>query len=114
MALEVRIESTKSLEITTLFHSPWPCKTTEVFILSLNFTHLQEFCTSSKSDIMERLPDSGISVLVVGAGIAGLAFSIEAYRQGHINVKILEKRAAPGDYGKYRKCWAAETLSSMD
>lgn len=62
---------------------------------------------------MERLPDSGISVLVVGAGIAGLAFSIEAYRQGH-NVKILEKRAAPGDYGKYRKCWAAEKLSSKD
>ncbi|KAJ0115630.1 FAD-dependent monooxygenase fsr3 [Diaporthe amygdali] len=48
---------------------------------------------------MERLPDSGLSVLVVGAGIAGLAFSIEAYRQGH-TVKVLEKRAAPGDYGE--------------
>lgn len=62
---------------------------------------------------MERLPDSGISVLVVGAGIAGLAFSIEAYRQGH-TVKILEKRAERGDYGKYRMCWAAEKLSSTN
>ncbi|KAF4872092.1 FAD-dependent monooxygenase fsr3 [Colletotrichum siamense] len=48
---------------------------------------------------MERLPDSGLSVLVVGAGIAGLAFSIEAHRQGH-TVKVLEKRANPGDYGE--------------
>lgn len=62
---------------------------------------------------MERLPDSGISVLVVGAGIAGLAFSIEACRQGH-TVRVLEKRAAPGDYGKYRKCWTAEKFSSIN
>jgi 2-polyprenyl-6-methoxyphenol hydroxylase-like FAD-dependent oxidoreductase len=48
---------------------------------------------------MERKSDTGLSVLVVGAGIAGLAFSIEAHRQGH-EVKILEKRENPGDYGK--------------
>ena len=26
----------------------------------------------------------------------------------------VEKRAAPGDYGKYRKCWAAEKPSSIN
>ncbi|KAK1623871.1 hypothetical protein BDP81DRAFT_465163 [Colletotrichum phormii] len=39
---------------------------------------------------MERLSDSGISILVVGAGIAGLAFAIEAHRQRH-SVKVLER-----------------------
>lgn len=48
---------------------------------------------------MERLSDSGISILVVGAGIAGLAFAIESHRQGH-SVKVLEKRINPGDYGE--------------
>ncbi|GCB20109.1 3-hydroxybenzoate 6-hydroxylase 1 [Aspergillus awamori] len=40
---------------------------------------------------MEREQDSGISILVVGGGIAGLTFAIEAHRKGH-NVQIIERR----------------------
>ncbi|GKZ27032.1 hypothetical protein AbraIFM66951_001795 [Aspergillus brasiliensis] len=40
---------------------------------------------------MDREPDSGISILVVGGGIAGLTFAIEAHRKGH-NVRIIERR----------------------
>ncbi|KAF2762392.1 monooxygenase [Pseudovirgaria hyperparasitica] len=41
---------------------------------------------------MERDPDTGLSIIVTGAGIAGLSFAIEAYRKGH-NVKVIERRA---------------------
>ncbi|RGP78644.1 FAD nad p-binding domain-containing [Fusarium longipes] len=40
---------------------------------------------------MERENDTGISILVVGGGIAGLSFAIEAHRKGH-NVRIIERR----------------------
>ncbi|KAF5232510.1 hypothetical protein FAUST_8698 [Fusarium austroamericanum] len=40
---------------------------------------------------MERAEDTGISILVVGGGIAGLSFAIEAHRKGH-NVQIVERR----------------------
>lgn len=39
---------------------------------------------------MEREPSTGISVLVVGAGIGGLTFAIEAYRKGH-DVRVVER-----------------------
>jgi 2-polyprenyl-6-methoxyphenol hydroxylase-like FAD-dependent oxidoreductase len=45
---------------------------------------------------MEPEPNTGISILVVGAGIAGLTFAIEAYRKGH-NVRVIERRRQ-GDY----------------
>lgn len=47
---------------------------------------------------MSREHPSGIDVLVVGAGLAGLGFAIEAYRKGH-NVRILERRPDTNDYG---------------
>jgi NADPH-dependent 2,4-dienoyl-CoA reductase/sulfur reductase-like enzyme len=37
-------------------------------------------------------PPSGIDVLVVGTGLAGLTASIECVRKGH-NVKVLERNA---------------------
>ncbi|KAA8648032.1 FAD-dependent oxidoreductase [Aspergillus tanneri] len=40
---------------------------------------------------MEREQDTGISILVVGGGIAGLTFAIEAHRKGH-NVRVIEQR----------------------
>ncbi|KAH6950315.1 hypothetical protein BKA56DRAFT_506464 [Ilyonectria sp. MPI-CAGE-AT-0026] len=49
---------------------------------------------------MPREPPSGIDVLVVGAGLAGLGFAIEAYRKGH-NAKILERRPDTNDYGDF-------------
>ncbi|KAI5920708.1 FAD binding domain protein [Camillea tinctor] len=47
---------------------------------------------------MERYPLSGISILIVGSGIAGLGFAIEAYRKGH-SVKIVERRPNFHDRG---------------
>lgn len=47
---------------------------------------------------MKRSPASGVSVLVVGGGIAGLAFSIEAYRKGH-EVRVIERRPNCNNYG---------------
>jgi NADPH-dependent 2,4-dienoyl-CoA reductase/sulfur reductase-like enzyme len=44
---------------------------------------------------MEQAPNTGISILVAGGGIAGLSFAIEAHRKGH-NVKIIERRP-PGE-----------------
>lgn len=40
---------------------------------------------------MERNTDTGISVLVVGGGIAGLTFAIEAHRKG-LTVQVIERR----------------------
>lgn len=48
---------------------------------------------------MERYAPSGIKILIVGGGIAGLGFAIEAYRKGH-EVSILERRPDFNDYGK--------------
>lgn len=45
---------------------------------------------------MEREPETGISVLVIGAGIGGLTFAIEAYRKGH-DVRVVE-RSPEGQY----------------
>lgn len=47
---------------------------------------------------MVRDPATGIKVIVVGGGIAGLGFAIEAYRKGH-DVSILERRPDFDDYG---------------
>ena len=48
---------------------------------------------------MERAEDTGISILVVGGGIAGLTFAIEAHRKGH-NVQIVERRHRRETAGK--------------
>jgi 2-polyprenyl-6-methoxyphenol hydroxylase-like FAD-dependent oxidoreductase len=50
---------------------------------------------------MERGKDTGISILVVGGGIAGLSFAIEAHRKGH-NVQIIERRLRGETAGKNR------------
>lgn len=48
---------------------------------------------------MQHKPPTGISVLIVGSGLGGLTFAIEAYRQGH-DVQIIEKRPKIEDFGK--------------
>lgn len=50
---------------------------------------------------MERGEDTGISVLVVGGGIAGLTFAIEAHRKGH-KVQVIERRLRGETAGKNR------------
>ena len=42
---------------------------------------------------MERAQPTNISIIVAGAGIAGLTFAIEAHRKGH-NVRLFERRPA--------------------
>ncbi|KAF6787322.1 FAD binding domain protein [Colletotrichum musicola] len=50
------------------------------------------------SQPIERQPSSGLSILIVGGGIAGLGFAIEAYRKGH-DVRIIDRRPHFDDYG---------------
>ncbi|KAJ6094931.1 hypothetical protein N7467_002444 [Penicillium canescens] len=53
----------------------------------------------SSGTLPERSPQTGISVLVVGGGVAGLLAALECWRKGH-DVRILEKslsRALSGD-----------------
>lgn len=38
---------------------------------------------NGKAASMERYPSSGLDVLVVGGGLGGLTFAIEAHRKGH-------------------------------
>lgn len=44
-------------------------------------------------------PPSGLNVLVVGTGLAGLTASIECIRKGH-NVQVLERNASINTAGK--------------
>lgn len=48
---------------------------------------------------MERYPRSGLDVLVVGGGLAGLTFAIEAFRKGH-EVLLIDRRPHFDDYGR--------------
>jgi 2-polyprenyl-6-methoxyphenol hydroxylase-like FAD-dependent oxidoreductase len=50
---------------------------------------------------MERHQETGISILVIGAGIAGLSFAIESYRKGHA-VRIVERRSSQESAGERR------------
>lgn len=53
-----------------------------------------------QSNQMGRKPATGISILVVWAGIGRLTFAIEAYRKGH-DVRVVE-RSPEGQYsGQY-------------
>lgn len=55
---------------------------------------------------IERQPSSGLSILVVGGGIAGLGFAIEAYRKGH-DIRIIDRRPNFDDYGRLREYFCA-------
>ncbi|CAN9232673.1 unnamed protein product [Alternaria alternata] len=48
---------------------------------------------------MERDRETGISILVIGAGIAGLSFAIESHRKGH-NIRIVERRSSQESAGE--------------
>jgi 2-polyprenyl-6-methoxyphenol hydroxylase-like FAD-dependent oxidoreductase len=50
---------------------------------------------------MERDRETGISILVIGAGIAGLSLAIESYRKGH-TVRIVERRSTQESAGERR------------
>ena len=46
---------------------------------------------------MEPGQETGISILIVGGGIAGLTFAIEAHREGH-DVWVIDTKSAWGDF----------------
>lgn len=46
-----------------------------------------------------RCEPSGISILVIGAGVGGLTAALECWRKGH-NVRVLERHAGPDLSGK--------------
>ena len=53
-------------------------------------------------------PPTGIEVLIVGTGLAGLSASIECIRKGH-TVKVLERNANINTSGEYTlQCGAVE------
>lgn len=47
---------------------------------------------------IKQYPSSGVSALVIGGGVAGLSFAIEAHRKGHV-VRIVDRRPHFDDYG---------------
>lgn len=49
---------------------------------------------------MERSESTNISIIFVGASIAGLTFAIEAYRKGH-NVRVFERQHTAGAEGEH-------------
>jgi succinate dehydrogenase/fumarate reductase flavoprotein subunit len=52
---------------------------------------------------MGSYPDSGISVLIVGAGLAGLTAAIECTRKGH-KVRVLERHEEISTLGMSPSC----------
>ena len=51
-----------------------------------------------ESKPVESYPPTGIDVLIVGTGLAGLTAAIECIRKGH-NVQILERNATTNTAG---------------
>lgn len=49
---------------------------------------------------METSPSSGISILISGGGLAGLACAIESHRKGH-KVRVLEGRPDFNEHGMW-------------
>lgn len=43
----------------------------------------------------ERHPETGVDVLIVGAGMGGLMSTLECWRKGHNIVGILERQESP-------------------
>jgi ribulose 1,5-bisphosphate synthetase/thiazole synthase len=52
--------------------------------------NIMPLITESESMPVGSYPQSGIDVLIVGTGLAGLTASIECIRKGH-NVRVLER-----------------------
>lgn len=52
-----------------------------------------------KAEDLHRHPETGISVLVVGGGPAGLYTALECWRKGHTVVGVLERSPGPSAAG---------------
>lgn len=47
------------------------------------------------SQLPKRQPETGINVLIIGAGMGGLMTTLECWRKGHNIVGILERNEGP-------------------
>ncbi|KAI8659175.1 hypothetical protein NCS56_01134300 [Fusarium sp. Ph1] len=54
--------------------------------------------TSNIAEPIQRYPSSGLSILIVGGGIAGLGMAIEGHGKGH-DVRVIDRRPNFEDYG---------------
>lgn len=46
-------------------------------------------------EVVQRHPETGIDVLIVGAGMGGLMSALECWRKGHNIVGVLERNDGP-------------------
>lgn len=58
-------------------------------------TKIAQNGATAQSRLPERYPETGINVLVVGAGMGGLMTTLECWRKGHNIVGILERNEGP-------------------
>jgi hypothetical protein len=56
---------------------------------------------TTESHLPTRHPETGIDVLVVGAGMGGLMTTLECWRKGHNVIGILERNNGPVYSGKH-------------
>lgn len=57
---------------------------------------------STESKPVGSYPSTGIDVLIVGTGLAGLTAAIECIRKGH-SVRVLERNAGINTVGMFEK-----------
>ncbi len=53
------------------------------------------YAIRSSNNLPVRQPETGINVLIVGAGMGGLMAALECWRKGHNIVGILERNDGP-------------------
>jgi hypothetical protein len=56
---------------------------------------LGESAATGSTGLPKRYPETGIDVLIVGAGMGGLMTALECWRKGHNVVRILERNDGP-------------------
>ena len=59
------------------------------------FTNGAQNGSSIPSSLPNRHPETGIDVIIVGAGFGGLMTALECWRKGHNIVKILDRNDGP-------------------
>lgn len=64
------------------------------------------------SEPLGTFPPSGIDVLIVGTGLAGLSAALECTRKGH-NVRILERQSSINTLGQSACVDSRETRKSL-